>query len=53
MVHYPMAPHRQFGFDYDLPSADAMADTVLSLPLGNHLTENDLKKIVQSIREFV
>lgn len=33
MIHYPVPPHRQLGLDFDLPIADELAHTVLSLPI--------------------
>jgi dTDP-4-amino-4,6-dideoxygalactose transaminase len=43
LVHYPTPPHRQAAYAArgpwpDLPIADALAETVLSLPMGPHLS---------------
>jgi len=47
MIHYPVPPYRQKAYaDLDLPRgsfpiADRLADEVLSLPMGPHLTDSD------------
>jgi dTDP-4-amino-4,6-dideoxygalactose transaminase len=44
LIHYPIAPHRQKAYAYlglskgSFPIAEKLADTVLSLPIGPHLT---------------
>ena len=58
LIHYPIPPHRQaaythLGFDADaFPSASRIADEVLSLPIGPHLTEGQQEKVVAAVRAF-
>ncbi len=53
MIHYPIAPHRQLGYDYDLPEADRLAKEVLSLPIGKHLNERDIEYVIGVVNEIV
>ena len=58
-IHYPMPPHRCGAYaDCDLkyrdyPITDKSAATVLSLPMGPHLTGNMQAVVVRCIREFL
>lgn len=58
LVHYPIPPHRQqafaeMGFKPDsFPIADAMANEVLSLPIGPHLTNGDVLTVANHLQEF-
>jgi len=57
-VHYPVPLHLQKAFAYlgykrgDFPTAEKMADEILSLPIFPELTKADIKKIVGHVREF-
>jgi dTDP-3-amino-3,4,6-trideoxy-alpha-D-glucose transaminase len=56
LVHYPLPVHRQPAFG-DLPAAhcpvaDAIASSVLSLPLHPALAEADVDAVVASVRKF-
>ena len=57
MVHYPVPPHRQDAYrSLDVPPqpiADGLASEVLSLPMGPHLADADVDKVVQSMARFV
>lgn len=52
LIHYPIPPHLQqayAGFGYkqgDFPIAEAMANEVLSLPLGPHLLINQVDQVI-------
>lgn len=55
LIHYPIPPHRSEAYR-DLgygrgafPIAEEMADTVLSLPMGPHLTAEDAEKVVEAL----
>jgi len=56
LVHYPTAPHRSPAFaDYELrrgslPRAERLADEVLSLPMGPHLSRCQVVEVIASIR---
>jgi dTDP-4-amino-4,6-dideoxygalactose transaminase len=52
LVHYPQPPHRVLGCDFVLPGADALAATVLSLPVGPHLSDGDVGRVIEAIKEF-
>lgn len=58
LVHYPIPPHRQKAFadhaplDGSLPIASALADSMLSLPIGPHLPIEDAKKVVDVLLDF-
>lgn len=47
MIHYPVPPHKLLGFDFDLPVADKLAQTVLSLPLMT--SQENIKRIAEAI----
>ncbi len=55
MIHYPIAPHRQaayanLGIAVDaLPIASELADQVLSLPLGPHLTRAQQDAVIDAL----
>src|SRR5258707_14417497 len=56
LIHYPIPPHLQAAYA-DLgkvkgvyPLAEALADTVLSLPMGPHLTPEAVDEVAAVIR---
>lgn len=57
-VHYPIPPHlsgayRASGWKRgDYPLAERLADEVLSLPIGPHLTGDQVEEVCGRIREF-
>lgn len=58
LIHYPVAPHmqgayRSLGFEPgDLPGARTIADQVLSLPIGPHLTRDQQQLVISAVQEF-
>lgn len=58
LVHYPIPPHRQqayvgAGFTAGaFPIAEAMADEVLSLPIGPQLDDEHAKLVIQGLENF-
>lgn len=58
LIHYPIPPHMAEGYAYlgmkkgDLPITEAYADTVLSLPMYNGMTKEELNYVVGKINEF-
>lgn len=56
LIHYPIPPHRQDAYaQYAWPAsafpiATAIANTVLSLPIGPHLSLVDANKVIAAIR---
>lgn len=58
LIHYPVPPHlsqayQELGFkNGDFPITEKLADTVLSIPIGPHLSINDAGLIVILLKEF-
>lgn len=58
LIHYPIPPHRQQAYAHDLvaaselPVADQLAATVLSFPIGPHLTELEVERVVEAVLSF-
>jgi len=59
LVHYPVPPHLQQAYA-DLgytrgsfPIAEALSDSVLSLPMGPHLLPDAAEKVASAVRELV
>ena len=59
LVHYPIPPHRQQAYaDLGLtegafPLAEKLADTVLSLPIGPHVSLESVDKIAAAVRTYM
>ncbi|MEM6386814.1 MAG: DegT/DnrJ/EryC1/StrS family aminotransferase [Pseudomonadota bacterium] len=55
LIHYPIAPHRQkafqhLGFAEDaFPVASEAAATLLSLPIGPHLSDRDQTRVIDAV----
>jgi dTDP-4-amino-4,6-dideoxygalactose transaminase len=58
LIHYPVPPHLSgayatLGFSRGaFPVAEELADTVLSLPIGPHLSEEQVEYVIASVRDF-
>ena len=58
IIHYPIPPHLSEAYTYlghkkgSFPIAEAYADTVLSLPLYNGMTENEVSYVIKHINQF-
>jgi dTDP-4-amino-4,6-dideoxygalactose transaminase len=58
MIHYPIPPHlseayQEMGYQAgDFPITEQMADTILSIPMGPHLSMDDADYVIEKIREF-
>lgn len=56
LVHYPIAPHRQRAYADlrsmfpPLPLAERLADEVLSLPMGPHLSDEQRDQVTTALR---
>lgn len=56
LIHYPILPHLQQAYaDLELakgsyPIAERLADTVLSLPIGPHLSRDDAQEVAAAVR---
>jgi len=58
LIHYPIPPHRSEAYQDaqfaqgSFPISEALADTVLSLPLGPHLSKTEQKQVVDAVLCF-
>lgn len=58
LIHYPIPPHRQQAYaDLDLPAgsfpiAESLAESVLSLPIGPHLSAVQQEQAITAVVEF-
>lgn len=55
LVHYPIPPHRQVAYadeGWQLPISEGLADRVLSLPMGPHLTDEQCDRVIEAIHRF-
>jgi dTDP-3-amino-3,4,6-trideoxy-alpha-D-glucose transaminase len=57
LVHYPTPPHRAGAYAHErdwpaLPVAEELADTVLSLPIGPHMSAPDADRVIAAVNSF-
>jgi dTDP-4-amino-4,6-dideoxygalactose transaminase len=58
LIHYPVPPHlsdayQELGFQAgDFPITEKMANTFLSIPIGPHLSMDDVDCVIEKIQEF-
>jgi dTDP-3-amino-3,4,6-trideoxy-alpha-D-glucose transaminase len=58
LIHYPVPPHRQPAYagtplaDARLVVADRVAETVLSLPIGPHLSHAEADRVIETVASF-
>lgn len=58
LIHYPIPPHKQTAYSEQcipaakFPLASAMANEVLSLPIGPHLCINDVKRVIDIVSDI-
>ena len=58
LIHYPVPPHRSQAYRdlgpgrFTLPLAEAVAATVLSLPLGPHIAETEVALVAGTVAAF-
>lgn len=59
LIHYPVPPHRQqayadLGFGPgSFPIAERLAESVLSLPMGPHLPDEQVQQVIEAVRSSV
>ena len=59
LIHYPIPPHRQAAYadlglaEGSLPIAEKLAKSVLSLPIGPHLTMDQAELVAEAVRGVV
>lgn len=57
LIHYPVPPHLSKAYNKqkivfnELPIAEEIAKTVLSLPIGPHITKNETQQVVKAIQK--
>ena len=56
MVHYPIPPHRQACFKawntLKLPITERIAQTELSLPCNQAMTDEEVETVIQAINQW-
>lgn len=56
VIHYPIPPHHQDAYNEwkndSYPISEQIHEEVLSLPIGQHLKENDIVKVVKVINKY-
>ncbi len=58
MMHYPICPNRQDAFKghqsskLDLPIAQSLSESVISLPIGPHLPLDSAARVVETLKKF-
>lgn len=58
IIHYPIPPHLSEAYGYlgcqkgDYPITEAYADTILSLPMYNGMTAEEIAKVIQALNDF-
>ncbi len=58
LIHYPIPPHQQGAYgSLGLPSgsspiSEAMHREVLSLPMGPHLTDEEVEQVIEAVQAF-
>ncbi len=58
IIHYPIPPHLSEAYEYlgcrkgDYPITEAYADTILSLPMYNGMTTEEIEKVIQALNDF-
>jgi dTDP-4-amino-4,6-dideoxygalactose transaminase len=58
LIHYPIPPHLSDAYRENqwgrgtFPIAETLADTVLSLPIGPHLTPSEQMHVIDSLQRF-
>lgn len=56
LVHYPIPLHKQKAYsEYEhlsLPITEAISEELVSLPMGSHLTNDEVKEIISTINNY-
>ncbi len=58
IIHYPVPPHLQKAYGYlgkkkgDFPIAEEMADEVLSLPVYNGMTSDEIRTVINAVNNW-
>ncbi|MCU7842315.1 MAG: DegT/DnrJ/EryC1/StrS family aminotransferase [Candidatus Thiodiazotropha sp. (ex Monitilora ramsayi)] len=55
LIHYPIPPHlsgayKQLGYlEHEFPVASAVASDIVSLPMGPHMTDEQIEKVIEVV----
>ena len=58
LIHYPIPPHLSQAYVYlgfsrgSFPITERMADTVLSIPMYNGMTEEEQEYVIEALNQF-
>lgn len=58
IIHYPIPPHLSEAYEYlgfhrgDFPVTERLADTVVSIPIYNGMTDDEIKRVVEVLCAF-
>ncbi|HAF26259.1 MAG TPA: aminotransferase [Lachnospiraceae bacterium] len=58
IIHYPIPPHLSEAYAYlgfkkgDLPMTELLADEVLSLPMYNGMTDDEIMRVIDAVNEY-
>ena len=56
LIHYPIPPHKQRAYrelsQLSLPVTEKIHNEVLSLPMGSHLSDQDVETIIEAVNRF-
>ena len=56
LIHYPIPPHLQAAYsdlqmiEGSLPIAERLANEVLSLPIGPHMSDTEVETVIAAVR---
>ena len=55
-IHYPIPPNKQLAFsewsDHSYPISEEIHKTILSIPSGMHLSDEDVEKILTVLNQY-
>jgi dTDP-4-amino-4,6-dideoxygalactose transaminase len=56
LIHYPIPPHLQKAYANlgcnNFPIAEMLADQILSLPMGPHISEVQIETVIDAVNRF-
>lgn len=56
IIHYPIPPHKQAAFkewnNLSLPICEKIHNEIISLPIGSHLTESEIQKVIDVVNKW-
>lgn len=56
IIHYPIPPHKQAAYkewnDLCLPITEKIHNEIISLPIGSHLSDEDVSRVVEVVNNY-